>query len=991
MPSHNAPIMLIDKIRELISRAETQWIILFTLLIVLGLSTISDIVQISAIKIGLYCATLLLSILFLHLFQHWHRLIQAEHERQKQALIDNERFIRIIADNMPGMLSYWTNQLRCSFANRTYFEWFGLQPETIIGMSSQDLLGAEAFAENEPFLRKALQGEAQQFERKLIKFDGSTRHVWIQYIPDRVGEKVQGVFVMKSDITEVKQTQFDCERSNRTLQAINASNWALMQASDEASYLHEICRLIVEDCGYYMAWVGFAEQDAEQSIQVAAQVGVEEGYLNKLNLTWADSERGRGPAGTAIRTGQTIICKHTETDPNMQPWREEVLRHGVKSSVSLPMRIDGKVIGALSIYSRQTDRFFDAEVAMLQNFAKDLGYGLGVLRLRGEHARQEVALLSSEARFRLLASATFEGVVITKQGVILDCNEQLQRMIDTNHEALIGKPITDFIPIEDIDRVLENIMSGDESSIEHNLIRMDGSRIQVEAHGKSLESDERSIRITALRDITERKQAEQALLKLNNELKARTIEAEAASATKTLFLSNVSHELRTPLHTILGYSRILVNETHDGIRRKLEIIERNANHLQALIEDLLDFNLGIKNVRALVSNTVNLRELSEELELSVQLMAARHGNRFSVMLAEDVPAAVLVDENRLTQVLQNLISNACKYTRNGMVTLTISRAEHSTESSDEDQCRLRFAIEDNGVGIAGEDQERIFNAFNRGTTSFGQPGLGLGLTIAQQWVKAMGGNIELESELGRGSRFYFTLTLPSAPLLYEVAFECAAFRNKRTTPLRTVLVVDDIAETRLFLKELCENWGYRVLEAIDGRSAIATCMTANPPIDAMLVDQYMPGMDGWEVLNRVRQNYGLAHLPMVLISASNAQRPATLPNNINFDLLLGKPFDEKELACFLCQRLSLVDRTPESCNRFVSTIDTLPSVSLPSEELDNFRRMLSLGMVVRIETWAQRLAEDDPAYQEFAERVVQYCQSANLVALEKLGNTALSR
>ena len=603
------------------------------------------------------------------------------------------------------------------------------------------------------------------------------------------------------------------------------------------------------------------------------------------------------------------------------------------------------------------------------------------------HAGKEESLRTDKARFSLLASATFEGVALTRHGVIADCNEQMQTITGYTREELVGMKIADFMLPEELEPVLAKVNHGHESLIEHSLIRKDGSRILVEAHGKNLDGDRNSIRVTALRDITERKRAEQALLNVNAELKARTIEAETASATKSLFLSNVSHELRTPLHTILGYARLLLNETEGGVRRKLEIIERNTNHLHALIEDLLDFNLGVKNVRALVSKAVNIRELIEELELSVQLLAERHDNRFSVMLADDIPAAVFVDENRLIQVLQNLIGNACKYTRNGLVTLSINRADQPIESRDEGHCQLRFVIEDNGVGIAAEDRERIFSAFSRGTSSFGQPGLGLGLTIAQQWVKTMGGHIQLESEFGRGSRFFFTLTFPTAQLPQEDQFARVSNCNHRGDFSRTVLVVDDIAENRLYLRELCESWGYKVLEAIDGVSAIAACMIANPPVDAILADQFMRGMDGWEVLKRIRKSHGLSNLPMVLISASHAQRPSTLPQDVHFDLLLNKPFEEQDLACFLCGRLS---RAPESCRRVATVSDTHSVIALPAEELEKFRYLLSLGMVVRIEEWAQQLAVEQPVYTDFAGQVEQYCQSANLTALEKLGKGAVS-
>jgi CheY-like chemotaxis protein len=203
------------------------------------------------------------------------------------------------------------------------------------------------------------------------------------------------------------------------------------------------------------------------------------------------------------------------------------------------------------------------------------------------------------------------------------------------------------------------------------------------------------------------------------------------------------------------------------------------------------------------------------------------------------------------------------------------------------------------------------------------------------------------------------------------------------------LVVDDIAENRMLLRDLCELWGHEALEAGDGESALDLCSRALPRVDAVLTDQCMPGMSGWELLQRIRQRPDLAGLPVILISASAPQRPAGFPADINFDLALGKPFDDVQLKCFLCQRGSSIDQHPVTGPYRQPGADTAARTVLPAEEWLVFRNLLDLGRLPRMELWAQGLAAQDATCQAFATQVIDYCRAADLAALERLAETTV--
>jgi PAS domain S-box-containing protein len=209
--------------------------------------------------------------------------------------------------------------------------------------------------------------------------------------------EVEGVFAAARDVTERK-------RAERALRSLSACNESLMRATDEASLLKRICDLVVNVGGYRMAWVGFAEHDEERTVRVVAESGFEAGYLDTVNVTWADEERGRGPAGTAIRTGEVAACQDTRSDPCFALWRENAMRRGYRSCLALPLKNGEEVLGALSIFAAELGTFDEDERHLLEELSNNLSYGIVALRARaqGKRAEEEVRRLNSELEQRVL-------------------------------------------------------------------------------------------------------------------------------------------------------------------------------------------------------------------------------------------------------------------------------------------------------------------------------------------------------------------------------------------------------------------------------------------------------------------------------------------------------------------------------------------------------------------------------------------------------------
>ncbi len=216
---------------------------------------------------------------------------------------------------------------------------------------------------------------------------------------------LQAVANVLGSAIERQRSEARLRRINRAHRALSSCNQAVIRAADESSLFEQICKIVVEEAGYRLCWVGRAENDEAKSVLPVAQAGFEEGYLKTLNITWADTERGRGPTGTCIRTRQTTLAKDIATDPKMIPWRAEALKRGYASSIAIPLLVDSGVFGALMIYAAEPEAFGPEEVGLLTELANDLAFGTAALRVRIERARaeEEIRTLNAELEQRVHA------------------------------------------------------------------------------------------------------------------------------------------------------------------------------------------------------------------------------------------------------------------------------------------------------------------------------------------------------------------------------------------------------------------------------------------------------------------------------------------------------------------------------------------------------------------------------------------------------------
>ncbi|MFC1974935.1 GAF domain-containing sensor histidine kinase [Chloroflexota bacterium] len=272
-----------------------------------------------------------------------------------------------------------------------------------------------------------------------------------------VGFLLLGVLTSRF-LAKQRRVEKELCRVNRALKTLSECNEAMVRATEEAELLQDVSRIIVDGGGYQMAWVGFAEQDETKCVRPASQAGCGKGYVESVNITWADTERGRGPTGTAIRTGQPCVVRNILTDPNFTPWREEASKRSYASVIGLPLNVNTKPFGALTIYAKEPDAFDEDEVRLLTDLADDLAYGIMALRTQIERRRVEEVLRRTEAKKQAILNAIPDMILqISKDGTYKGGKPAKNFDGLMSPDEFIGKNVTEVLPAEVAQQIIAQI------------------------------------------------------------------------------------------------------------------------------------------------------------------------------------------------------------------------------------------------------------------------------------------------------------------------------------------------------------------------------------------------------------------------------------------------------------------------------------------------------------------------------------------------------
>ena len=434
---------------------------------------------------------------------------RAEETLREQADLLNLTHDAIFVMTMEGVIKYW---------NRGAEEQYGWTAEQAVGRSVHDLLKTVFPAPPEQIKAEVVRTGRWEGEVVHTKKD-ETRVVVASRWSLQRGEQGAPIAILETnnDITDRKRAEEAFGRLNRELRAISNCNQILLRASDEQSLPEEICRIVCEEAGYRVAWVAYAEHDEAKSVRPAAWTGTEEGYLANLGITWADTQHGWGPTGTAIRSGKSCCIQDFATDTRMATWRESAVLRDFRSGIALPLKDEcGDAFGSLTIYSEQPNAFNSEEIRLLEELASDLAFGIVTLRSRAARQRAEETLREGETRFRTFVDHAADALFIYdfEQGTIVDVNRQACESLGYTRQELIGTTAVAFHLESDraqMESLAERAAAGETVIDTHWHRRKDGTLFPVEVHTSQYWYGGRRFLLKVARDITDRKRAEEAL------------------------------------------------------------------------------------------------------------------------------------------------------------------------------------------------------------------------------------------------------------------------------------------------------------------------------------------------------------------------------------------------------------------------------------------------------------------------------------------------
>ena len=440
------------------------------------------------------------------------------------------------------------------------------------------------------------------------------------------------------------------------------------------------------------------------------------------------------------------------------------------------------------------------------------------------------------------------------------------------------------------------------------------------------------------------------LTEANRELADAKEGAEQANLAKTRFLASMSHEIRTPMNAILGYAQILQRSADlpPSHRDSVETIQHSGNHLLNLINDILDLSKIEAGRMELHPVEFDLVQLVQRVESMFAVRCEEKGVQWRLDWESEPSLWVWGDEAKLMQVLINLLGNAVKFTGRGEVELKIRP---------QGRRGFRFEVTDTGPGISEDELGMLFDLFQQGKAGTEKGGTGLGLTLAQRQVKLMGGDLAIDSTVGKGTTFSFALPLAPIPRAPEQVRRAAPMRMRHADSGRAVraFVADDAADNRAMLCHLLEDLGVEVAAAADGEQVME--LLARRECDVLFLDLRMPVMDGWEVLRRVLAQPEWEAIKVVAVSASVLADQRQEALEAGFDEFIGKPLRLEQVCDCLSRLLGVEFIQAEMKEDEVETPMDWSETKLPTELVESLCEAVEFRQVTKMEAYFQELQQ----------------------------------
>jgi PAS domain S-box-containing protein len=774
--------------------------------------------------------------------------------------------------------------------------------------------------------------------------DGGYYELRISPLFDR-REALSGRLVLLQDISarvqaeeELRRISDERARRNRELALLNRVIAATTSRLEPTAVLKAVCRELTLAFDLPHAAVAMLN-DTRTALTVVAESGaladVRPG-ARTAGSTEPSSERPSGlgamipvennPATQyVLERKEPLAILNAQHDPRMAPVHELMRQLGITSLLILPLIVRDEVAGTIGLDAFEQREFSDEEITLAASATAAAAQAL-------DQAQAEEALRESEETLKLAmegANVGFFHLTIRSDETVLvrgwspgrgDEPEESETTLEAwsqmeqvhpddraKYSAAFDTHVSGQAPFFEVEfRGLTE--SGDWTWMVHR-----GQVVARDEHGQPL-------RIAGMyQDISARVRAQE-------ELRQARRAAENANRAKSDFLANMSHELRTPLNAILGFAQLMTRDA--GLtaeqRENLETIGRSGEHLLGLINDVLELSKIEAGRVALQKECFDLHRLLDGLEEMFHLRAIEKGLMLIFDRAPDVPQYVRTDEGKLRQVLMNILGNAVKFTREGGITLRVGTKDQGTLRETEDQLlSLIFEVEDTGPGIAPEELDAVFDPFTQ--TASGQKsheGTGLGMPISRQFVRLMGGDLTLSSELGIGSLFKFDFQVELA----DAADVPTAQPMRRVIglepdqPVYRLLVVEDREANRRLLVKLLAPLGFELREAVTGQEGIEVWQRWKPHL--IWMDMRMPIMDGYAAARHIKATTQGQATVIIALTASAFESDRAVILSGGCDDYVRKPFREEEIYDTLTKHLGVRFVYEEGTQPFGVTAET---------------------------------------------------------------------
>lgn len=825
-------------------------------------------------------------------------------QQRTEELAQSERDLRTIFNNVYDAILIHAMDGTVLDANDRALELRGATREQLLAASIIDLSAPDAPLERLPAILERIQaGETQRFEWKERRFDdGSIFDVEVSLCQVTLGN--HPVFIAGvRDITDRKRAELALRESEERFRVM------FEQAAVGIVLVDLEGRFVRTNHKFYNI-VGFSEAEligrSFEEITHPDDIPPDKAQVQRLLA---------GEASNFVMEKRYIRKDKTIVWANL--------------SVSLVRDMDGKPEYFIAVVGNIDDR-----------------------------KQAELALRESEERFRTLFEATPNPIQgYDKDRRIIFWNQASEKLYGYSRAEAIGQPIEALIIPQDqwseILPLLDDWIAGKGPALasgELHLWNKDREPIEVYSTHVMLTSLNGAQEMYCIdMDLRDRKRAETALQQLNQELEQRVSErtqelqqametAEAANRAKTTFLANMSHELRTPLNAILGFAQLMSRDLTlaEDKRNQIQIINRSGEHLLNLINDILEMSKIEAGRISFSPSSFDLDLFLENLEEMFKLRAIDKGLQFVVDRPADLPRYITTDANKLRQVLINLIGNAIKFTSSGQVIVQIKNRtqlksiyplqSQLNEDKKTTSLHLHFEVKDSGIGIATEELDSLFEPFIQSNNrQISQEGTGLGLPISRQFVQLMGGDLTVQSRLGEGAVFSFTIpvelaqaTAVSPPARFRPVLGLAPGQ-----PTYRLLVAEDNATNRELLVQLLQSLGFEVQTASNGQEAIDRWRTWQPQL--IWMDMRMPIMDGYEATRQIRAAATDPSTPVILALTANAfeeDRAKTL--GVGCNGFIRKPYQEAALLEAMANHLNVQ-------YLYADQAEITPKASTPSE------------------------------------------------------------